>query len=211
MESAEIKVIFLDIGGVLLSNGWEDESRRKAAERFHLDYSEMEKLHHSIFNLFEIGHLTMEEYLDTVIFHQSRDFTKEEFKTFMFSQSTELPQMLQWIKVWKKDCGFRIISLNNEGRELNEFRIKKFGLHVCFDAFVSSCVVGLQKPDPSIFHLAMGIGQVSPRECIYIDDRLMLVLAARKLGIQSFQHVNFASTKELLEGLKAEKRRMNTI
>ena len=80
----------------------------------------------------------------------------------MFAQSTELPDMLQWLKEWKQDCGFRIISINNEGKELNDFRIKTFGLHQCFDAFISSCEVGMRKPDPGIFKLAMGIAQASP-------------------------------------------------
>ena len=99
-------------------------------------------------------------------------------------------------------CGFRVISINNEGRELNDYRIKKFGLHECFDAFVSSCEVGMRKPDPGIFKMAMGIAQVSPDRCIYFDDRLMLVLAAEKQGIRSFHHQDFETTKKILMDLK---------
>jgi FMN phosphatase YigB (HAD superfamily) len=71
----------------------------------------------------------LEEYLDTVIFNHPRDFTREDFKNFMFKQSKELPDMLKWLKEWKKDCGFRIIAINNEGKELNDYRVKKFKLH----------------------------------------------------------------------------------
>ena len=205
MKTPEVKVIFLDIGGLLLSNGWGHESRQKAAEAFSLDYAEMDALHHFIFNVYEIGRISLDDYLDTVVFNQTRDFTKEYLKEFIFSQSTELPDMLQWFKEWKQDCGFRVIAINNEGKELNDYRIKTFGLHQCFDAFISSCEVGMRKPDPGIFKLAMGIAQASPQECVYFDDRPLLVQAAHKLGIQSFHHQGFSSTKKILEDIKDKK------
>jgi len=122
----------------------------------------------------------------------------------MFDQSMELPHTLAWLKEWKKDCGFRIISINNEGKELNDYRIKKFKLHDVFDAFISSCEVGLRKPDPNIFKLAMGIAQALPQQCVYFDDRKMFALAAQKQGIKAFQHTGFESTKKILEDLKRE-------
>ena len=110
--------------------------------------------------------------------------------------------MLPWVKEWKShNPEFRIIAINNEGKELNDYRIKKFGLHDCFDAFISSCHVAMRKPDPGIFHLAMGIAQVTPHECVYFDDRLMLAAAAQKTGIRSFHHEDFETTKKILEGL----------
>ena len=174
MKIAEVKVIFLDIGGVLLSNGWGHESRQKAAEAFGFDYAEMDILHHFIFNIYEIGRISLDDYLDTVVFNNPRDFTREDLRAFIFAQSTELPYMLQWFKDCKQACGFRVISINNEGKELNDYRIKTFGLHQCFDAFVSSCEVGMRKPDLGIFKLAMGVAQASPQECVYFDDRPLL-------------------------------------
>jgi putative hydrolase of the HAD superfamily len=202
METSGVRVIFLDIGGVLLSNGWGHQSRQKAAQKFGLDFEEMNTLHNFIFNVYEINSITLDEYLDRVVFNHPRDFTKEDFKTFMFAQTVELPEMLSWLKEWKQNCGFHIISINNEGRELNDFRIKRFGLHECFDAFISSCEVGMRKPDPGIFALAMGIAQVNPEECVYFDDRPMIVQAAQKLGIRSFNHTTFSATKNILEDLK---------
>jgi putative hydrolase of the HAD superfamily len=198
MKSKTISTLFLDIGGVLLRNAWGHQSRQKAAETFGINYAEMNVLHDFIFNVYEIGKLTLDEYLDTVVFNHARDLTKEDFKAFMFAESVELPEMLHWFKEWKKHCGFRVISINNEAKELNDYRIKKFGLHQCFDAFISSCEVGMRKPDPGIYLLAMGIAQVSPEECVYFDDRLMLVEAAQKHGIQSFHHVDISATKKIL-------------
>jgi putative hydrolase of the HAD superfamily len=204
MEVADLKILFFDVGGILLSNGWGHEAREEAAKRFNLDYAEVNSLHNFIFNVYEIGSITLDEYLDTVIFNHPRDFVREDFKDFIFSTSVELPNMLQWLKEWKKDCGFRIISLNNEGKELNDYRVRKFKLHDAFDAFVSSCEVKMRKPDPGIWQLAMGIAQVSPQQCVYFDDRLMFVTTAQKLGIRSFQHTSFESTKKILEDLKNE-------
>ena len=204
MEAASLKILFFDIGGILLTNGWGHESRQEAAKLFGLDYKEVSDLHTFIFNVYEAGSVDLDEYLDTVIFNHPRDFTREDFKEFMFAQSKELPDMLAWLKEWKKDCGFRIISINNEGKELNDYRVKKFKLNDCFDAFISSCEVGIRKPDPKIFKLAMGIAQAMPQQCVYFDDRKMFALAAQKLGIRAFQHTSFETTKKILEELKKE-------
>jgi len=203
MHSSFQKILFFDIGGVLLTNGWGHESRQAAAKHFGFDYTEMNYLHEFIFNVYEIGNINLDEYLDTVLFYRTRSFSKKEFIDFMYAQSVQLPNMLDWLVEWRAAHGdrFRFISINNEGRELNEFRIKKFRLHNCFDAFVSSCEVGMRKPDPGIFLLAMGIAQASPTECIYFDDRIILVDAALRLGIESYQHKDFETTKSILEGL----------
>src|SRR5680860_549135 len=205
MEKLEVQVVFFDVGGVLLTNGWGHESRQKAAKVFGLNYDELDVLHDFIYNVHEIGKISLDDYLDTVIFNRPRDFTKNEFKDFMFAQSVELPDMLQWLIKWKQAYGFRVISINNEGKELNDYRIEKFGLHQCFDAFISSGEVGMRKPDPGIYRLAMGIAQVNPEDCVYFDDRAMLVQQAQKLGIRSFHHQDFETKKKNLEALKNKK------
>lgn len=201
MRKHKFKIIFFDIGGVLLTNGWGHISRQKAAQKFGLNYEEMDVLHQFIFNVYEIGSISLDEYLETVVFNHLRDFTMEEFKDFMFAESAELPEMLAWLKLWKRDCGIKIFSLNNEGKELNDYRIKKFELHECFDAFISSCQAHIRKPDPRIYRLAMEVAHAQPEQCLYFDDRLMLVEAAKKQGMQAYHHENFKSTKKILENL----------
>ena len=192
----------MDIGGILLTNGWGHESRQKAAKVFGFDYEEMNELHNFIFNVFEIGSITMDEYLDTVLFNQPRDFSKEEFKQFMYKQSQELPKMLPWMKSWKKETDLPVFALSNENLELNTYRIKKFDLHKVFDGFFSSCYLGFRKPDPRIFETALKITSVNPDESIYFDDRPMLVQAAQKLGINAIQHIEFEKTTAILKNLK---------
>ncbi len=199
LEVSKIKVVFMDIGGVMLTNGWDHESRAKAAEVFAFDYTEMNILHNFIYNVFEIGSISLDEYLDTVVFDKPRDFTKYQFKDFMYSQSVELPQMLAWLKSWKRKINLPVFAISNENEELNNYRIQTFNLHELFDGFFSSCYVGYRKPDPRIFKTALEITQVKPDECIYFDDRPMLVNAAKKLGMNSMLHQNFETTKNILE------------
>ena len=197
------KILFSDIGGVLLSNGWGHESRMAAAEKYKIDYPEMDILHDFIFNVWEMGKISLDDYLDTVVFKEKRKFSRKEFKEFMLTQSVQLPYMLPWMINWKnKHENVKVISINNEPRELNEYRIDKFKLHDFFDAFVSSCEVGMRKPDPGIFLLALGIAQAKPEECIYFDDRIMLVEAAKKVGIHAYHHKDFESTKKIIEAIE---------
>lgn len=201
-EGSKIRVVFMDIGGVLLTNGWGHESRQKAAKVFGFDYEEMDILHHFIYNVFEIGSISLDEYLDTVLFNQSRDFTKDDFKQFMYEQSVELPEMLSWVKSWKKQTSLPIFALNNESMELNDYRIEKFKLHDVFNGFFSSCYLGFRKPDPRIYQTALEITRLNPKECLYFDDRPMLVDAAKKQGIHAILHEDFKNTKQILENLK---------
>jgi len=206
MGKNEVKVIFFDIGGVLLTNGWGHESRQLAAERFGLNFNEMDVLHDFIFNVYEIGKISLDDYLHTTVFNHPRNFSAQEFKDFMFEQSKELPYMREWLADWRyKNRDFTIIAINNEGKELNDYRINKFKLHKCFDAFISSCEVGMRKPDPEIFRLGLGIAQVAPEQSVYFDDRVMLSEAAGKLGINAYHHQGFESTKKILEEIKRGK------
>ena len=198
-EIEKIKVVFMDIGGVLLTNGWDHESREKAAKVFDFDYTEMNILHNFIYNVFEIGSISLDEYLDTVLFHQPRNFSKGDFKQFMFEESVELPEMLEWSKSWKKQTDLAVFALSNENKELNDYRIKTFNLHDLFDGFFSSCYLKMRKPDPGIYKTAMEIAQVKPDECLYFDDRPMLIHAAKKLGMNTILHQDFETSKNILE------------
>lgn len=196
----KIKTLFSDIGGVLLSNGWGHESRSEASRLFQIDYEEMNFRHDFIFNVYEIGKITLDQYLDTAIFYEPRDFSKKEFTDFMYSRSVQLPDMLPFMIEFKeKHPELKIISINNEPRDLNQYRIQKFGLHRIFDAFVSSCEVGMRKPDPGIFELAVGIAQANPSDCLYFDDRKMLVNSALETGLNAHLHQSFQKSRAILE------------
>ena len=211
-KEEKITTLFLDIGGVLLSNGWGYEFRQRAVEHFHLDADEMEDRHSLMFVTYEEGRITLDEYLDRVVFWQKRDFTSSQFKDFMFSLTTPDLEMIAFIKKIKWQYGLKIIAVSNEARELNAYRINTFKLNEIFDFFVSSCYVHLRKPDAAIFRLAIDGAHVRVDEIVFIDDVQMFVDVAKDIGITSIHHTDYLSTVKALAklGLIADKRSLTT-
>jgi putative hydrolase of the HAD superfamily len=199
--SPPITTLFLDIGGVLLTNGWGHNMRRKAAEIFGLDYEEMNERHHLTFDTYEEGKLNLYEYLNRVIFYQERPFSLEEFRAYMFEQSQPYQEMIDLVCDLKAHYNLKIAAVSNEGRELTIYRIQKFALGKFIDFFVSSCFVHYRKPDADIFRIALDIAQVPPEEVVYIEDRLMFVEVAQSLDIRGIHHTGYDSTRESLEAL----------
>ncbi len=199
MTTTKITALFLDIGGVLLTNGWGRDSRKLAAEKFELDFAEMDERHHLTFDTYEEGKLSLDEYLDRVVFREKRPFSPGEFKAFMCDQSRPFPEMIDLIKDLKARYGLRTVAVNNEGRELSIYRIQKFALDSFIDFFVSSCFVHFRKPDPDIYRMALDISRVPPARTLYIDDRALFIEVARGLGIQGIHHQSHDSTRQSLE------------
>ncbi len=195
---AKITTLFLDIGGVLLTDGWQRDSRKRAVKEFRLDPSEMEDRHHMAFDTYEEGKLTLKEYLDWTVFYKKRPFTRAQFRRFMFAQSTPYPAMIELVRQLKAKYGLKIIVLSNEARELNAYRIRTFKLDGFVDAFVSSCFVHLRKPDADIFRLALDIAQTPARQIAYIENTAMFVQIAEGMGIQSILHTDCRSTRAQL-------------
>ena len=189
-----ITALFLDIGGVLLTNGWDHPARRRAARHFKLEWAEMEERHRLTFETHEEGKLTFEEYLGRVVFYQQRPFTRAQFRRFMCEQSKPYPEMIKLIAQLKVRHGLKIIVVSNEARVVNDYRIHKFKLHGFVDSFISSCFVHLRKPDADIFRLALDIAQAPVRQIVYIENTPMFVQVAEGLGIRSVLHTDYKST-----------------
>ena len=183
-RSTKITTLFLDVGGVLLTNGWGHESRALAAKAFALNLEEMEDRHHLTFDTYEVGKLTLEEYLGRTVFYEERPFTRDQFREFMFAQSQPYPEMIALVRNLKAQHGLRIATVNNKARELNSHRIQRFKLNELVDFFISSCFVHFRKPDADIFRLALDIAQASAEQVVYIDDQPMFVQVAEGLGIR---------------------------
>jgi putative hydrolase of the HAD superfamily len=193
-RSTEITTLFLDVGGVLLTNGWGHQSRALAAKTFDLNLAEMEDRHHLTFDTYEVGKLTLEEYLSRTVFYEERSFTRDQFRKFMFAQSQPYPEMIELVRNLKARHELRIAVVNNEARELNSHRIRTFKLDEFVDFFVSSCFVHFRKPDADIFRLALDIAQVPAERVVYIDDQPLFVQVAQGLGIRGIRHTDYQST-----------------
>jgi len=181
----KIEALFWDNGGVILTNGWDRGARKRAAEKFHLDWDDFSDRHELMLNAFETGQATLDQYVQRTVFYRPRDYKPEDFKAFMFSQSQSFPEALEFAGKLAASRKYIMAALNNESREINEYRIEKFKLRDYFEAFFSSCYLGVRKPDPEIYSLALKITQQKPSQCILIDDRGLNLECAREVGMQT--------------------------
>jgi len=195
---AEVTTLFWDVGGVILTNGWDRSSRKLASEKFGLDWEEFQDRHELSFPAFEMGELTLDQYLDRTIFYRARSFSRDEFAAFMFAQSCELPESRAVVSQLARGCRYFLATINNEPRELNQRRIEQFGLRKEFRAFFSSCYVRMRKPEAAIYKLALDVTQRDPQECVFIDDRALNLECAGKLGMRTIHFQNAVQLEDEL-------------
>ena len=196
-----IASIFFDVGGVLLTNAWDHAERAQALARFKVDLKEFQPLHQDVVEKFECGEITLDQYLERTIFFRPRTFSPEQFKSCMFSLSQALAGRLELAKDLAKSGKLFMGTINNESRELNAYRIHTFGLRQLFSVFVSSCYVGLRKPNESIYRCALELTQRVPEECCFIDDREENLVPAAKLGMRVIQARSTEQIKKDLSGM----------
>lgn len=196
----DVRHIFFDIGGVLGSNGWDSEQRRRAVEKFGLDAADFQSRHEEMVGPLETGEVTLDEYLDVVVFCAPRDYSPAEFKSFMFSQSEPNPETIAIAREIAAGCKYWVMTLNNESDELNRHRIEVFGLGDIFDAYLSSCWLGLRKPSHRFYVRALQIAQADPRASVFIDDREHNVVAAKAMGMHT---IHYSAATRLRDELAA--------
>jgi putative hydrolase of the HAD superfamily len=198
MAKLAISALFVDVGGVLATNGWDRQARRRAADAFALDYGEMDERHHLTFDTYEEGKLDLDNYLERLVFYEERSFTRQAFKDFMFAQSQPYPDMLALIGDLKARFGLKVAVLSNEGRELAAYRVSEFQLTSFVDFFIFSSFVHIRKPDEDIYRLALDVAQVPADQVLYFEDRPLFVEVACGLGIHGLQHTGYAHTRAVL-------------
>ena len=195
-----IRAIFWDVGGVLLTNAWDRTERMAALERFHLDEEEFHSRHEMVVSSFERGKISLDEYLDRTVFYRNRPFSRNDFRDYMFSLSQPMPEVLAFARALADSSRYFMGTINNESRELNLHRIEKYSLREIFRLFVSSCFVGLRKPESGIYRLAIETTQIDPEQCCFIDDRALNLECAAKLGMHTIQ----MQTLKQLQGALAQ-------
>ncbi len=194
-----IDALFLDVGGVLGTNGWGRDSRKLACQKFGLDEAEVDERHRMTFDAYEIGKLTLPQYLERTVFYKSRDFSQQDFIDFMISRSQPYPDMIEFVSAIKQKYNLKITVVSNEGRELTMYRVEHFKLRDFVDAFVFSCFAHFRKPDPDIFALALNISLRQAERTLYVDDRSLFVEVAQGFGMQGcvHDHKNLDATRQV--------------
>jgi putative hydrolase of the HAD superfamily len=187
--------LFTDLGGVLLTNGWDRGLRKLVASQFQIDPDEMDERHHLTYDTYEAGKISLSVYLQRVVFWEPREFTEEQVVDFMLSQARGFPEMIELYKQLKAKHGLKVVVVSNEGRELTTDRIRRFNLKEFVDIFVVSSYVHFRKPDEDIFRLALDVAQADPGEVVYVDDRQMFTEVACRLGMREVWHRDYARTR----------------
>jgi putative hydrolase of the HAD superfamily len=201
---AKITTLFWDIGGVILTNGWDRGSRLEAVATFKFDYEEFQERHDLSFPAFDSGQITLNEYLDRTLFYRARSFSREEFTAFMFAQSKEYPDTRAVLSEAARTGKYFIGSINNEPLELNQYRIEAFHLRREFAVFFSSCYVRSRKPEETIFRIALEVTQRPPEQCVFVDDRPINLESPRRLGMGVIHHQNAQQLRSELRNLGVE-------
>jgi putative hydrolase of the HAD superfamily len=196
----QIRHIFFDIGGVLGTNGWDREQRKLAVEKFHLDEQDFQSRHEEMVGPLEQGQISLDEYLDITVFYSRRDFSREEFRQFIFDQSKPFEDSIAIARAVSEGCRYWVMTLNNESEELNRHRIATFGLDEIFDAFLTSCWLGLRKPAQRFYNRALGVSMADPATSVFIDDRLQNITPAAALGMHT---IHYESAAQLADELSA--------
>jgi putative hydrolase of the HAD superfamily len=194
----EITTLFWDVGGVLLTNGWDHAERRRAVERFALDPEDLEARHAPLLAPLETARLTLDEYLKQTVFYRPRAFSPDDVRRFLFAQSQPHPETIEIAEGLARTRRYLMATVNNESLELNVYRIRQFGLRDHFSAFYSSCFLGVRKPGAAIYQRALDFTQRDPSECIIIDDRPENLEEPAKLGMRT---IRFESAAQLREEL----------
>lgn len=198
---SEIRTIFSDIGGVLGTNGWDHHERQAAVEHFGLDLEAFESRHEMVVTAFETGQLSLDCYLDRTVFYRQRSFTREAFRSFMLEQSRPYAESLAVLERVSRTGQYLLSTLNNESLEINQHRIESFGLRKLFKLFLSSCFLGVLKPDQAFYQLALKLTQQEAERCVFIDDRALNAECAGREGMRTIQFKNAAQLETDLRAL----------
>lgn len=199
-----IKGIFWDVGGVLLTDAWDRTQRAQALDHFGLDPAEFQERHEMLVSSFERGKIGLHEYLDRTVFYRERSFTRESFRDYMFSLSQPKADVLGLAQELAGSHKYLMSTLNNESLALNLYRIQTFALREIFSLFVSSCFVGLRKPEEGIYRLALELTQKAAEECCFLDDRSLNLEAGSRLGMHVIQVQDGAQVRRELGKLGVE-------
>jgi putative hydrolase of the HAD superfamily len=196
---ADAPTLFFDVGGVLLTNGWDTAARRRVVEAFGLDPADFQTRHEMLKTAFETGRISLDAYVKRAVFYRERPFQPQDFIEFMFAQSQRLGDTLDWVDTLARTRKYRLFTFNNESRELQEYRVRKFGLAPLFHGFLTSCYLGQVKPDEGIYVSALGIAGCDAAQAIFIDDRAINVEPAHALGLRAVEFQGLDPLREFLQ------------
>jgi putative hydrolase of the HAD superfamily len=183
--------ILFDVGGVLLTNGWDHRERAAVIAQFGLDLAAFEARHPAPNDAWEKDAISLDEYLNATVFYEPRSFSRGDFFDAMCAQSVPLANgalgVLEELAASEK---YLVGVLNNEARATNDYRFERYGIRGRIDVALSSCYLGLRKPHPEIYRRAIDILGGPAERILFIDDRAENADAAAASGMKTIRFEN---------------------
>ena len=201
-SSPAIETIFWDIGGVLLTNGWDMGQRARVLASLGVDVAAYEAVHEAENWYWERGLMTAEEFFRRTVIapNPGLGLTFDALWPLVCGESAVLHgECFAVLRALRDVPGVRLATLNNESRELNGYRLDAFGLRECFDFFVCSGYVGEMKPAAAIYRTAIEISGRAAETGLFIDDKAENCEAARAHGMKA---IHFKTPLQLVSELE---------
>jgi putative hydrolase of the HAD superfamily len=195
-----VRAVFVDFGGVIMRT--EDKGpRTRLAESLGMTFRDLEKI------FFESdssrrassGEIPEEAHWQAVVqaLGVSRTDTDKIIAEF-FSGDRADTALLDFLRSLRPELKVGLIS--NAWSGLRAF-ITGQKFEDVFDEMIISAEVGLMKPDPRIYRLALEKLGAQPQESVFLDDVLVNVEAARSVGMYAIEFTRLDKTLEELKQL----------
>lgn len=197
-----MRFVLFDIGNVLVHY---DHQRTMAAlaDLYHADPIQLSIFYSQIGRQFGIGEITPTQVVDMLNSHYNTTCSLEEFAEAFCAGLMRDDAALAYAVALQVEGELAVGAISNTNAvhvawldahapELNEFEL-----------VIMSNEVGLRKPDPEIYELAMEILDASPAQILYVDDRAENVEAARQLGTNAILHRDWIKTRSLIDAWRS--------
>lgn len=191
-----IKAVIFDFFGVLVGDGF-DATYRQAGGDPEKDRQFIEDL----LNQANSGQISVDDFRAKIC--QKLNITVNKYEEAISQAETPNQALLDFIKQLKRRYKTAILSNVNTGGL--ERRIERRILEEHFNVIVASADVGYMKPQSEIYNLTAGRLGVKPQECVFIDDRLGYVEAAKAVGMKAILFRNFGQMKTELVRLLSDR------
>ncbi len=195
-----LKAILFDLGGVILRTEYQ-APRQQLAERFGMDYDDIDKLVFNSPSAFRaaMGEISEEEHWHTLMrFLKQPADAYEKFRDEFFGGDVLDRTLLDFLRSVKPACKVGLISNNWSG--LREY-IHRERFDDVFDAMVISAEVKVMKPSARIYHMALEQLGVSPAEAVFVDDVWENIQACEKVGMKGILFKGAESTIKKIKAL----------
>ncbi|HQY90379.1 HAD family phosphatase [Caldilinea sp.] len=189
-----MQAILFDIGNVLV---WYHHSRtlEAVALLYGVDPARVSALYAKISQAFGLGEITPEQVRALLNEQFDADVSLEQFEQAFSAGITRNEDALSYAAGLQVDGELLIGAISNT----NASHVAWLDVHIPelkqFELVIMSNEVGLLKPNPDIFELALELLNLSAGQVLYIDDSAENVATAHQLGMKSFTHIDWEQTR----------------